>query len=349
MNTGSRIPWRLRPRLWLLACLALGVTTSESAWAHHGSSTTRVGSVSAFRATGSAQTSDELPQVAMNAGLRTTFFGRALEGTLPYEKAELGSVFVNALDWTALLELKSRTQFALRAPVGAVIVDSAQSGRHVSSGLGDLELSVGQELLSWFGLRAPSFTTTLRAGVLMPTGHYEPTTGLRWTDVQGTSDGTIRIVTHDTRASLGADSWAPLGALENRWQVARRVALLLDSNLFFPASSTRDGIRWGADVTTLVGTNTELIANRLHALGAFDYRHHFADQVPHVDEVSGASSLGRTGRRDELAAQLGFGIAISRTSECLVRARVPVWQQVAGIQLAQTFSAQASYAIAWSL
>ncbi len=290
-----------------------------------------------------------LPRLSVSLVYGTRYFGRVLEGTQLYEKSELGSVFLNTLSLQAAIELKTRTLLGVGVPVGIVAVYAAGGGKHVTGGLGDIEIHLSQELVSLFIEDPERFSIMLRGGLVTPSGRYEPEARLSVTDLSGAPDGSLGVVTYNAQASLGADSWSPFAGLGVRWQAAKRVGLFVDGTVLIPASRTRDNLQWGIDASTRAGVSVEILAERVSLIANADYRHHFEDEVPVVDEASGVTMSERVGGRDEVAVSLGVGVAISKILSCSLDVRVPVWQRVGGVQLVETISGTAACAIVWGL
>src|SRR5690606_2122273 len=100
------------------------------------------------------------------------------------------------------------------------------------------ELFVGQDLLRLLSTAGAGPKTpirlVLRAGVVAPTGVYEPDSQLSLTDVIGGADGSIGVNTYNTRTSLGGGAWAGTGALTLHWRASSRTAIQLETALSVP-------------------------------------------------------------------------------------------------------------------
>src|SRR5690606_25852197 len=211
-------------------------TFASPARAQPGTSTTRVGDGGAPRVGARLSSLPPAPRLELGLSLDTQYFDRARAGSEAYTKLPLGSVWVNRLSLSAQLELASLTSVGVRVPTGVVSVKPPEAPSHSSTGLGDVELFVAQELLtplrSLGGAGARPKTPVrliLRAGVVAPTGVYEPDSQLTLTDVSGGPGGSIGVNTYNTRTSLGGGSWAASGALTLHWQLSSRTAMQLET------------------------------------------------------------------------------------------------------------------------
>ena len=319
--------------------------------AHHSSSTSRVGGASDFRRVGVANSTIAPPRLDAAMAYDLLLFDRVLQGSDTYDKAQFGSVLINFISVSLGLELASSTSGALRIPFGIVVLNPVDGAAETSVGLGDVHVTVGQELFSLFD-RAGTLPMSLRVrvGLVVPTGRYEPDASLSLTDVSGSADGSIDLVTYNARASMGAGVWSFLAAAELDWRVHDSVSLQLSAAVLQPASATSDNIRWGTDAELGGLATIELIRDALMVRGHMDYRFHSRDDVQQVvDEMPGMVRRERVGGRDEIGLGLGVEARPGRGFTCSVRGRIPAWQQVGGIQLVETVSTTVSCAFAMGI
>ncbi len=333
----------------VIVTAALAGGAADRVWAHHGDSTARVNDAPGWSGASSFGLVAPLPRLSLMMLYGTRYFGRVLEGTAPYEKSELGRVFLNTLGLRVSLELESRTMIGFYIPVGVVDVSAAGGGHNFSGGLGDIEIYAGQTLGPLWGAEPGRFSVAIRGGLVTNTGHYEPEAGLTVTDVTGAPDGSVGVVTYNTQASLGADSWSPFATIGVRWQPLGRLVLVADGTARAPVTRTRDDIRWGPDISTRAGIGAAVVRDRVNVMATIDYRHHFRDQVPVEDEATGATSFRRVGGHDEVAVNVGLQIGLGGRVTCSIDVRAPTWQRVGGIQLVETISGAAACAVAWGL
>ena len=338
---------RGRQRLFLglvWRVVALLSALPATAVADHGVSTARVGDASGQEGPSSLRDEPGRARVSASALYSAQIFDRVLQGTTPYDKVDFGRVDRHTLTLRMEGELSSRTQLRLEIPAGVVhIVPPEERARNVS-GVGDLSVSVGQELLRELFGAAPNWAFVIRGGLLFPTGRYEREAALSATDVAGAADGTLNVVVYDTRAGLGAGSYSPLAIGELEWRFAKPLRLLAVGGLAYPITRTPDGIRWGPDESAQLMLGAEVVPGRLQLISGAEYVHHHADEVPVVDTPGGVE---RTGGSDELAALIGLKGRATSTVTLGAGGRLPFWQHVRGVKLVQTASAYLYVTVAW--
>lgn len=329
---------------------ALVLGAPPAARAHHGTSTTRVGGLGGFQRIATRR--DALPPPRADGALvhDFSFFDRVLEGAEGYDQADLGAVVVTTLSPTFRLLLDTGTSVGLRVPIGISVASPAEGDAQTLAGLGDLQLSAAQELTAlWDRERDLPLAVSVRVGMVAPTGRYEPDVGFSVTDVSGSSEGTIDLITYNTRATLGAGVWSLVGALELDWDVVDRLSLTATGQLVQPFTRTSDDIFWGLDAEVALYTSFAVLPGRFRVgLGA-DYRYHGLDEIPVEDEVTGALVRDAVGGRDEVGLGLGVEARFTNRLGCSVRGHVPVWQRVGGVQLVETFSVTTGCAYAVEL
>ena len=334
--------------------LVLATLTLGCAWAlptaahHHAGAVGRVGtsSLSLFGPAGAGRYALAGPELRLALSYDFTFFGRALDGSARFERGDLGTAQLHLMTVATVLELPRGTLFGAALPVGVLSTsppaDSENAGR-TASGLGDVQLWVGQRLAPLLkrsdSASAPRADLALRAGVSLPTGRYDPSAGLTVTDVVGGPDGSIDIITFDTRTTLGLDTFALMFGMEGALALSSRFALQTSHAVSIPLSQTRDGILWGPDVVGALLLAATILPEWLSLAAGPAYNSHFADSVPTGRDTAGADT-GRArlgGRHDVGAAARLFGRLTPRLGY-FIRANVPLWQWTGGVQLAETFS-----------
>lgn len=318
--------------------VGLGAALWFTSWsldvaAHHSTATTRVNGAIDIRQTPSAK--DAAPE-RLDAALRYDFllFDRVLAGTAPYTDAAMGSAALSMVTLSAGVEFPSRTRATLRVPFGVSTLQESDGSSQSTSGAGDMQVLLGQELVSLFATEELPFTILLQGGVLAPTGKYDPEAALSVTDVGGYKAGELQLATYNTRTSLGLGAWAALAALQLDWDVVKEFSAQFSTALLAPVTNTVDDIRWGADVEVGIATRTWLYQEVVSLLVGVDYRFHGQDEVPAV-ELFGAERV-EVGGRNELALRAGVGANFSEDVSCALGGRLPFWQQASGVQLVET-------------
>ena len=324
----------------LAAALGVGLCAT-SALAHHTSSVAKVGGAQGSGQRGGAM-ADALPAPRLDIGLvhDIVYFDRVLQGTEVYTKGELGSVLLNLVTLAAQLELGSGTRLGVLMPAGMITTSPAGSATSSAVGMGDLQVFVGQDLGSFW--RARPVELALRVGGALPTGDYERGTGLSLTDLSGSEDGSLDLITYNIRASLGAGVSSLVGLAELTWRAHTRVRLQASAGVLYPVSSTEEDIRWGEDVHTSMAISLEVLRGALAVGGGAHYRWHARDEAPVVDEESGLATSERVGGRHEAIGSIAAHVRFHPRIICSLRAHVPFWQRVGGIQLVETLSATTS-------
>lgn len=206
----QRAPSRRRLLAGLLCALGVVLLPAAHGFGHHGVATARVGTGEGWSSTASVEGTSALPRLSAGLTYHTAYFSRVQRGDTRSE-IDLGAVLINTATLGLQLELRSRTALNLRLPAGVVSVRTGDDGPHThTGGFGDMTLAVQQQLLP-LPRRAGEVVrggarVTLRGGLMLPTGRYEPESQLSVTEVEADERGGIGVVTYNTQASLGADT-----------------------------------------------------------------------------------------------------------------------------------------------
>jgi len=321
----------------ILLTLSAVICVGSHAFAHHGSSTTRVGGLGGVQRLDSQLGGMAPPRV--DAGLTHDFlyFGRVLEASEETERADLGQVYLTTLSASFRFVLETGTAGSLRLPVGFVFVNPSNADEELRAGLGDLQLTVTQNIAElWDPKEVGPLSLFMTAGLIAPTGRYETESSLSFTDVSGTPQGAIELVTFNTRATLGAGAWSTLGALRIAFAASNRLSLEVRGQIVDPFTRTPDEIAWGIDAEAALRLGFEISPGRLRVVGGADYRHHGQDEIDALNEETGGISRDRVGGRDEFGVSTGLEFRVLPRLGCSVQAHIPVWKRVGGVQLVET-------------
>jgi hypothetical protein len=322
------------------------------AWAHHSSSTARVGDRAEIRDSWLGSRRLSRPRLIARLDHHVRYFGRLMSGAREYGKADPGRVVVNLATLTGRLDLTSGASFGVRIPAGVIALYPASAERRRSAGPADFEVSLAQDLFSlprWD--RRPPLALVARVGLIVPTGRYESEAALSLTEVAGASDGSIGVVTHNTQASLGSGAWSALGAVELDWAIHDRVSAQVGAAVLAPATRTPDDLRWGRDVQLHFGATAKPVRRAVSVAAALDYRRHGHDVIPIVDDADpdGARTFAPVGGRHEVGAGFAVNVRVRARLSCSVQAHVPLWQHVGGVQLVETVAGTLACARAFAL
>jgi hypothetical protein len=263
--------------------------------------------------------------------------GRALDGNRTYTHPDLGHISVHMLLFQSYLGLETATTIGVAFGFGTVTVETATSVES-TPGFGDLELSVAQELLALRSSRGDWFTLGLRGGLVVPAGSWTSEATISVTDVVAGPEGQLNPVTYNTQASLGGGTWASSFTLDARLGFGSIAAVGTEFTLQVPLAPTHDGFFWGPDVSVRVDLALALADSRLTVVGGADYRHHGKDRIRIEDEGASDRGYERVGGRDEIGAFLQAGFAFTPEFACRAGLRLPLWQDVGGVQLVESIS-----------
>lgn len=347
------LPTPLHRKCLIAGCL-LWWTLPTVGKAHHETTTTRLGSLYGTMGV-PYQNEQPLPRLNLGAQYDMLVFGRTLNDTSQVEGTQTGEVLMHTVTTDLSVELRSRSRFGLRLPVGVVRTRRLHDAVR-STGLGDLQFFLAQRWPLRAAWSAPQANTRpqpqdteparwsmgLRTGVVVPTGVYDPRSTVRLTDLQGRSDGSLALSTGNAQASLGAGTYAMQGGLFVSLRARPWLALTLDGGVNQPLRDTEDRIRWGSDVLTTMAVDAIFAKRRLVLRVAADHLFHSRDLVPADNGTTSGdpAERSRVGGRHELGLAAGIS-ACFRAFSLGIQGHIPVWQKARGLQLVETFSLQA--------
>jgi hypothetical protein len=316
-------------------------------WAHHGSSLGRVGDNMASAPGTRALADDPLPRLELSLDSQLTSFHRALLGSAPYTEAQLGSVTLLAATWGIAFETESRTRVALLLPAGRLTIERPATSARTEFGLGDLQLSLQQQLWAVERSRRTIAELVARVGVIAPSGNYDPEARLSLIDASGLPDGSFALISYDNQASLGSGAWSLSSGVEASWKIVAPLELRLHLDFAAPVTRTKDDIRWGYDFRTGPSVRFAPLLERLGVSLGIDYARHAAEEITLLDDETLREVRESVGGRQEIALRASLDTRLARTLSCGVGARLPLWQRTVGVQLVAAYNLQAG--CAWSL
>jgi hypothetical protein len=294
------------------------------AWAHHDAGVGRVGGtpLGFDRLAGGV----EAPRLELELGFDRVDLRRTLRGSSPYA-SPLGTATSHA--WTLSVGVTTRKGMSILVdvPFGHVRASPASGEPQSLLGPGDVGLHLAQRV----GARVDRVGGWARVGLLAPTGRVNEGPAFQAVDVTG-GDGTLKVTTFDTRASLGAGAFTGMAGAGVRVPLGPH-ALTADALAGTPLHRTSDGISWGADLAGRVGSI--VAAGRWNMGIAADLRRHGKDDVPGLDEQTGEFTTARLGGRISTGLELSIAARVEQVA-CRARARAPIWQHVGSVQLGET-------------
>ena len=301
------------------------VVASGSAAAHHDVAVQRVGGagLGASGLLGGL----ERPSLTFDLAWELGVFGRALAGTRRHP-VEAPTATIQLLVLGAHLDLASGLGFGVSLPAGWV----RWSGPESQLGLGDLRLAVTG---AW-PVRSAGLRVRLLGALIVPTGAYARDAAFSSTELEGGPGGELRLVTWDTRASLGAGAFAAMAGVDVAWRWLPRLDLELGAGFVQPLGRTPDEVRWGHDLRLSPGLRVG-VSEVLSLEGGAELRRHGRDRVPRED-----GTRRDVGGRDEVGVRFGLRLELRRGLACAVRAHLPVWQRAGGVQLVESGSGSAA-------
>lgn len=307
------------------------IATAGIAYAHHDGAVGRI-DPNATRlitpATGDA------PRLDTSLAYRFAYFGRVLDDGSTVDGD--GAIEVHLAVLGAQLFVTDAIYINAAVPVG-VSFTRADRFDEQTAGLGDITLGAGYaSQLRWL---AWSFD----AGIVVPSGRYEPDNALTISDLSTTADGGLDLAIFDTRASLGADTWAAQGAFTAAVPMGAftpRVRVFAVQ----PLTDTSDGIRWGADFAAASDLVWNLGPVSVSAGG--EWRVHREDRL---QVGSDEAPFERLGGREQLALLAEASVALGADSRCGVSGALPVYQRTGAPQVVETFSGSVQCALALEL
>ncbi|MEM1023159.1 MAG: hypothetical protein AAF627_08860 [Myxococcota bacterium] len=324
-----------------LGLMGLALLGGNTARAHHGTATNRLGIQSTGR---SFDVGADCPKLCFLSEVRLglSHFGRVREGTRTLSRADLGRVTIGTLTPSLKLELKSGTRLSLVVPLGLSLVTPEGASELLRAGFGDVEAWVLQDLPR-LG-RGERFRWRLGVGLRLATGRHEVNTNLSLIEVTPRENGQLEVDSFDTRATLGAGSTAFLASSQWLFEMHQRWRIGLTSMLAQPLHRTRDQILWGRDLTVQASLDWSALPDRLGLQAGLALDRHGLDEIPAERDEAGPSRQ-RTGGRNELATRLDLWGRPGEGVLCRLGFRIPVFQDVGGIQLVEVFSVDAGCGI----
>lgn len=327
----------------MLAALAVAPARAR---AHHGSAVAQVQNTGPIDgSTRPASRPLPIPRFEIGLTYESTLFDRVRSGDSDYTRARLGSIWIHSAIIATAITLPSRTTLGATLPTGISLVTPHEGARLSVAGLGDLQLIASQDLTPIFDpkIKGP-IRLALRGGATLPTGRYEPEARLSLTTLVPSEGGSLRLMTYDTRASLGIGVPSLLAGLEVVISPATALRLRAATVAMQPIGTTMDEIRWGPTVVSELSIEGDIAPWRLTLVGGLLHRHHGSDVVTVREEPMRRE---RVGGREELAASLGVRLYVTDELTCTLRTQLPFYQHVGGVQLVETFSTQLGCAVAF--
>ena len=269
----------------------------------------------------------------LRIGAEVSYFDRLRQDDLTADgdAALLVGTLVPAVRWA----LSTGTEVRGRLPVGFVRRSASGGPSDTAFGLGDVSLTVAQELLG-FGAR-DRVSLRITVGLVLPTGLYRSDASVSFVDILTGPEGALDVVTYNTQATLGAGTWSATLGLELAWRLSSRLWLGARGRWSEPLTSTSDGILWGRDIESMLGLTVVPWLDALTVAVGVDYRRHALDAVP--DDTGRRLDIGG---RDELGVVAMFEAGLSDDLRCSGGAHIPAWQRVGGVQLVETVSVRVS-------
>jgi hypothetical protein len=312
--------------------------------AHHGSSLSQIGNTSMRSRAATVGEAVPPPSLELSLTYDGMYFSRELYKSQRYDKGDFGTILVQRLLPTARLTLASSTQLSLTVPVGIVAISPHEGSSTTRAGFGDTRLDIGQDLSGLWSNAGP-VSVAVHTGMLAPTGKYQPDSSLSVTDIVPGSSGALNLVTYNTRASLGADAWSWGVGADVLLRVHQRLKLDVRLDVMHPLTRTQDDILWGLDVNAFAAAYVEPVLSVLSLFAGVDDHWHQRDSIPVVDETTLITRHERVGGRHEISIVAGASVRVATALECNVRAHLPVFQHVGGVQLVETFAINTGCAV----
>lgn len=294
------------------------------AFAHHDTAVARVGDGPALTASLADEVDPDRPELVVGLSVGGSRFSGARRGGAKHA-LDAGSVTVGLAELAVGARLPGGTSLGLALPVGVVDVRTPID-RHAAPGVGDLRVELAQTA------RSERSALRLRIGALAPTGGTDDRAAVSLLDL----GAGYRVVSYDTRASLGAGSWSALAGID-AWRRVGPASVGLEADVRAPFTDTPDAIRWGADLAARLGGDLP-IARRLAAGARVGLRRHTSDALAVLSEDTGEPVEIRSGGRSALTAHGRIGWRPRDDLQLSASVGAPVWQHVQGVQLAEAVS-----------
>jgi hypothetical protein len=312
--------------------LALALALVGAALAHHDVAVSQV-SASSLPSSTAVDVVVPSPRLQFGVSHDVVALGRMQRGTEAYEGTAQRAISVHTLNPSFGVRWATQTSLTATLPVGLVHTRlDGVSG--AAGGVGDLRVEVGQGVSARPEAARP-WSVAVRAGFTAPTGRYEPDPAVRVTDVSAGEGGAILVTNYDLRASLGAGSWGLTTGVRAGGSLGR-VELAASGDLLLPVGLTPDSIQWGATVDARLELTGAVAARRVGLGAGVEGRWHFADRLHVIDAQDNVPIVAGVGQRSGLAVSAGISGRVSDGVVCGLRVRVPVWQQVQGVQMVES-------------
>lgn len=317
------------------ALVASLIGAPRNALAHHPANTSHVGVKPADTTISlKSQPVASLRSVA-SVGHDFVYFGRPMRKSKRDESVPLGDIGLNLARAELAILTASGTEVMVGLPFGSVKVTPSVGDRKTSWGLGDLQLNVSQRF-NWRPWEDHWIQFFVSAGVSAPTGKYQEDSGLNFLEISPEENGGLNAVSHFSQASLGAGSWSGLSAARVQYKPGVPVFLGLSSGIVQPVSTAGDGIQWGRDITIRGDLTLPLGTSPWLVSAALDYWRHSANRI------SGPDGTQQGGASQQLALQMGLGVALNAAIRCDLTVSLPMWQFAAGVQLMKSVASGTS-------
>lgn len=317
----------------VLAATAASWLVAAPALAHHGGSIGRIDATPATFGTPPLPP----PRITPTVGYMYARFGRLLEGTADFQGEGQGAVDVHLALLGLSGALQSGTEIGILLPVGVSRTSLEDQDALTSTGLGDMKLWASQDLGRLLFPDASRVGLRVSAGLVLPSGVYDPQTQVRVSSLETSPDGGLEFLLYDTQSSLGAGTTALEAGAVLGWRLWERASVFTEADVRQPLHETPDQIFWGTDMRTRLAAQVWPWVRRLAVRAGLRYAHHTPDRIP----LPGAESEdGRrfVGGRDELSVEARILAHFLPWFGCGVQARLPIWQRVGGVQLVESFS-----------
>ncbi|MEO1482406.1 MAG: transporter [Myxococcota bacterium] len=316
-------------RLSLIATLAW--VLPGAALAHHDGAIGRIDPTSAQLVTPGR---GEAPRLDSSLAYRFAYFGRVLDDGSTVDGD--GAIEVHLAVLGARVYATDSVFFSAALPVGLSRTEGERFDEQ-TRGLGDMTLGVG------YATQWSRVLLSAEAGMVLPSGRYEPENALTISDITTTAEGGLDLALFDTRASLGADTWAAQAAVTaalplGPWIPRARLSAVQ------PLTDTEDGIRWGTDLSA--AADLAWTGGPVTLSGGAEWRSHLEDRL---QVGSDDAPLERLGGRDQLSVLAEISVATGEDARCGIAGSVPVYQRTGAPQVVETFSGSLQCAFALGL
>ncbi len=331
--------------LWALILLCC----ASNVYGHHDSPTAKLGRLSTQPLTKSILGA-QFPLLDLTLQTEFVYFNTLKQGSRIFNNTETNSIA--SLTTTVGLQLttSSRRSFAVFLPIGWIRSSRSQNENpSSSSGLGDAQLLFKQGFSDkTSSSHKPSFGGDIQIGLVVPTGSYVQRPSLSVTDLTPQTDGSLRLVTYNTNASIGSGSISAIAAGNLEKTISQQLSITAGGIVLLPVTSTIDDIRWGMDTQVSSSVRIQNFPKLPVITAGFDYQFHARDTVP-IDNDPTQNSA-KVGGRHEIGTHIRIHpVLIQKRLQCSIGIHIPLWQYVRGVQLVETVSANLGCNIGWGL